>query len=101
VFAVWAASLAGAVEKFMNLELRLTGPLFFICGYSFSWKILNSISTLMGTLMLFTPWIYAYEGVRVTIIGFALEHSLSLLLFLDCSACDHSKNGSIVFKGNL
>lgn len=69
VFAVWAAALAGAVEKFMNLELRLTGPLFFICGYSFSWKILNSISALMGTLMLFTPWIYAYEGVRVTILG--------------------------------
>ena len=68
-FAVWAASLAGAVDKFMNLELRITGPLFFICGYSFSWAILNGISPLMGTLMLFTPWIYAYEGVRVTILG--------------------------------
>lgn len=68
-FAVWAASLAGSVEKFMNLELRVTGPLFFICGYSFSWEILNSISPLMGVLMLLTPWIYAYEGVRVSIFG--------------------------------
>lgn len=68
-FAAWAASLAGAVDKFMNLQLRLTGPLFFICGYSFSWQVLNEISPNMAKLMLATPWIYAYEGVRATILG--------------------------------
>ena len=54
----------------MNLEFRITGPLFFICGYSFSWAILNAVfHHLWEHLMLFTPWIYAYEGVRVTILG--------------------------------
>lgn len=68
-FALWAASLAGSVSKFMRLELRIAGPLFFICGYSFPWAILNDMSPIMGKLMLFTPWIYAYEGVRATILG--------------------------------
>jgi ABC-2 type transport system permease protein len=68
-FAVWAAALAGSVDKFMNLELRLAGPLFFICGYSFSWQILDRISPIMGKLMLATPWIYAYEGIRSAILG--------------------------------
>ena len=83
-FAVWAASLAGAVDKFMNLELRITGPLFFICGYSFSWAVLYGISPIMGMLMLFTPWIYAYEGVRVAILGPAgyLNYWLCLLALI-------------------
>ncbi len=68
-FATWAASLAGSVERFMNLELRITGPLFFICGYSFSWEVLNAISPMMAKAMIFTPWIYAYEGVRASILG--------------------------------
>lgn len=68
-FAIWAASLAGNVERFMNLELRLAGPLFFICGYSFSWQTLHTISPIMGKIMLLTPWIYAYEGTRVAILG--------------------------------
>lgn len=68
-FALWAASLAGNIERFMNLELRLAGPLFFICGYSFSWQTLHTISPIMGKIMLLTPWIYAYEGTRVAILG--------------------------------
>jgi len=68
-FALWAASLAGNVARFMRLELRIAGPLFFICGYSFPWHTLHRISPIMGKLMLFTPWIYAYEGVRVSIFG--------------------------------
>ena len=68
-FALWAAALAGNVKKFMRLELRIAGPLFFICGYSFPWQTLHSISPTMGKLMLLTPWIYAYEGVRIAIFG--------------------------------
>lgn len=68
-FAVWAASFAGNVERFMQLELRIAGPLFFICGYSFSYKTLVSISPGMAKLMLCSPWIYAYEGMHATILG--------------------------------
>jgi len=66
-FALWAACLAGNVKRFMRLEQRIAGPLFFICGYSFPWKTLHAISPVAGKLMLITPWIYAYEGVRAAI----------------------------------
>jgi hypothetical protein len=68
-FALWAALLAGNVSRFMHLELRIAGPLFFICGHSFSWYTLHTISPIMGKLMLLTPWIYAYEGLRSAILG--------------------------------
>ena len=102
VFAVWAAAMAGKVEKFMNLELRVTGPLFFICGYSFSWYILNSISPTFAKLMLFTPWIYAYEGVRVAILGqpgyLAYWLCIGALLLFVALFCAH---GLYLFKKRL
>jgi hypothetical protein len=68
-FAFWAASCAGTISYFTNLEIRLAGPLFFICGYSYPWKVLHTISPFFGKLMLCAPWLYAYEGVRATILG--------------------------------
>lgn len=68
-FAVWSACFAGTVQRHMNLEIRLAGPLFFICGHSFSWAILSGISPVMGMMMLGTPWIYAYEGTRASVLG--------------------------------
>ena len=68
-FSVWAAMFAGAVHRHRQLEIRLAGPLFFICGYGFPWFILNQASSLFALLMLATPWIYAYEGVRASIFG--------------------------------
>lgn len=68
-FSLWAAALAGSVERFMSMEIRVIGPLLFICGYSFSWAVLHSVSPLMATLMLLSPWIYIYEGVRTSILG--------------------------------
>ncbi len=70
-FAVWAASSAGAVEKLTNLELRLVGPLFYVCGFSASWQTLHCIAPALGKAMLCTPWIYAYEGTRSAILGSA------------------------------
>jgi ABC-type multidrug transport system permease subunit len=68
-FGLWASALAGNVARFMRLELRIAGPLFFICGYSFPWEILHKMAPAMGKLMLLTPWIYAYEGVRNSVFG--------------------------------
>jgi ABC-type multidrug transport system permease subunit len=68
-FSLWAASFAGSIDKFMNMELRVVGPLLFICGYSFSWATLYSVSPVLAYLMLVSPFIYAYEGVREAILG--------------------------------
>lgn len=68
-FGLWAAALAGNVKNFMRVELRLAGPLFFICGYQASWNIMNDLSPMIGKLLLLTPWIYAYEGVRIGVFG--------------------------------
>ncbi|MCL4380483.1 ABC transporter permease [Candidatus Dependentiae bacterium] len=68
-FAIWAAALSGNVKNFMRVELRLAGPLFFICGYAASWSIMNTVSPIIGKIMLCTPWIYAYEGVRIGVLG--------------------------------
>ncbi len=68
-FAIWAAALAGNLKDFMRVELRLAGPLFFICGYQASWYTLYELSPTIGKLMLFAPWIYAYEGVRIGMFG--------------------------------
>ena len=101
-FALWAATLAGSVDKFMNLELRIAGPLFFICGYSFSWQILYNISPVMGKLMLCTPWIYAYEGVRAAILGqvgyLNIWLCLSMLVFFSIFFIAH---GLYLFKKRL
>lgn len=68
-FALWATVLAGSVQRHLRLEIRITGPLFFICGYNFSWATLNAISPITSKLMLLTPWLYAYEGTRAAFFG--------------------------------
>jgi ABC-type multidrug transport system permease subunit len=83
-FALWAACFAGTVQWHQRLETRLAGPLFFICGYSFPWLTLNTLSPLMGKLMLLTPWIYAYEGTRATILGQSgfIDYKICILMLL-------------------
>lgn len=68
-FGLWGAVFAGSVQKHTRIELRFAGPLFFICGFSFPWSVLHTVAPLFSKLMLLTPWIYAYEGTRATILG--------------------------------
>jgi hypothetical protein len=68
-FGVWAAVFTGSVNHFTRLEMRLIGPLLFICGYSSPWYTVYEVSPLIGNLMLLTPWIYTYEGTRSSILG--------------------------------
>lgn len=101
-FAIWAAALAGNVKNFMRVELRLAGPLFFICGYQASWYTLYALSPTIGKLMLLTPWIYAYEGVRIGMFGQEgyLNYWLCvamLILFI----CLFSLHGLYLFKKRL
>lgn len=68
-FAMWAASMAASGRNYINLELRIMGPLVFVSGYSFPWATLYALSPVVGTIMLASPWVYAYEGTRAALLG--------------------------------
>jgi hypothetical protein len=68
-FTVWASVFAGTTERYSNIELRFSGPLFFVCGFTAPWVILHSIALTISHIMLASPWIYAYEGTRAALLG--------------------------------
>ena len=68
-FATWAVANSKGIERYSKIEMRLTGPLFFLCGWTASWSVMNTIMPLIGKLLLLTPWVYAYEGSRAALLG--------------------------------
>jgi len=79
-FALWTAIFSSSVIAHTRLEHRLVGPLFFLSGFTASWALMNSVSTILGTALLFTPWIYAYEGTRGAMLGYKDYLPLSICL---------------------
>ncbi len=83
-FSLWTAIFSMSVQEHTRLEQRLIGPLFFLSGFTASWALMNSVSPYLGTALLFTPWIYAYEGTRNAMLGpegyFSLGVCVSMLL---------------------
>lgn len=68
-FTMWAVIYAHSTQRYTNIELRIAGPLFFVCGYTASWQVLYSVAPTIAHILLATPWIYAYEGTRAAILG--------------------------------
>jgi len=68
-FALFSTVLTSTHEGHSRLELRLTGPMFFLNGYTASWAIIYAVSPALGIFMRCLPWIYAYEGCRAAILG--------------------------------
>jgi hypothetical protein len=83
-FGAWSAVFAGSLARHTRIDLRVMGPLFFISGFQFPWSVLYATAPLMGTLMLATPWIYAYEGTRAAFLGQAgsLNYRLCLVMIV-------------------
>ena len=69
MFALWSTVITKSIESHARLDVRLVGPMFFVNGFSASWVIMNNVSSALGILTLCTPWVYAYEGARVAILG--------------------------------
>lgn len=101
-FATWSVVNTSGIERYSKIEVRLTGPLFFLCGWSASWYVMNGIVPLLGKLLLLTPWIYAYEGSRAALLGqegflpFWICIGMLILYALVCIA-----HGTYVFKKRL
>ncbi len=68
-FALFSTVLTSTHEGHSRLELRLTGPMFFLNGFAASWAITYAISPALGIFMRCLPWIYAYEGCRAAVLG--------------------------------
>ena len=69
MFALWSTVITKSVEAHSRLDVRLVGPLFYVSGFSASWAIMYQASAWLGILTLCTPWVYAYEGMRVAVLG--------------------------------
>ncbi len=69
MFAIWSTVITKSVEGHSRLDLRLTGPMFYMNGWTASWHVMNVASPILGIITLCTPWLYAYEGTRSAILG--------------------------------
>lgn len=69
MFASWATVITKSVEGHSRLDLRLTGPMFYLNGWTASWLVMYTACPALGIFTLCTPWIYAYEGTRSAILG--------------------------------
>lgn len=68
-FAVWHATFSGTIKKHGRLWIRFICILFGISGFQISWEVIFNVSKIMGCIILLSPWTYAYEGIRVAILG--------------------------------
>jgi ABC-type multidrug transport system permease subunit len=69
MFALWSTVLVKDMESHSRLDLRLVGPMFYFNGFTASWAVMYAASKWIGIGVLFTPWIYIYEGNRAAILG--------------------------------
>ncbi|MBA2307636.1 ABC transporter permease [Candidatus Dependentiae bacterium] len=69
MFALWSTVITKTPEAHSRLELRLIGPMFFLNGWTASWNAMYAVSSFLGVFVRFLPWIYAYEGVRASVLG--------------------------------
>lgn len=88
-FAAFTLFLVGCVpstDRCDSIMTRLLFPLWFLGGFSFSYKVACSISQNYAYLMLLSPYTYATEMLRSIILGaehfLPIGESLSVLLAL-------------------
>lgn len=68
-FGLWIASWARDGMRFAYVYRRVANPLWLFGGYQFSWYILAQAFPRAALLTLFNPVLYAFEGLRATILG--------------------------------
>lgn len=67
--AIFLLSLVQRADQVEHLFMRLIFPLWFLGGFQFSWKILYKLNPYLGYFGLLSPYTYANEAIRVTILG--------------------------------
>ena len=68
-FAVWIGSWARDGLRFSYVYRRVVNPLWLFGGYQFTWMVLHQAFPRVATIVLFNPLVYAFEGMRVAILG--------------------------------
>ncbi len=68
-FSLWLASMTKNLEHINNVWMRVVFPLWWIGGYQFSWGTMYKMSPVMAKVTLLNPLVYAFEGVRGSVLG--------------------------------
>lgn len=84
-FATFTLLLVGfvsSVARCGSIMTRVLFPLWFLGGFSFSYKIAHSIAQNYAYLMLLSPYTYATEMLRAIILGSDQFISIEICLFV-------------------
>lgn len=68
-FTLWLATMIMSIQKLGNLWARFIFPVWFLCGFQFSWATLHNVVPPLAYSMLLNPMTYVMEGIRATVIG--------------------------------
>lgn len=68
-YAVWIASWVKGMQGFTRYWMRYGAQLMFFSGFQFSWYILSEALPLFAYINLLNPFVYAFEGVRASVLG--------------------------------
>lgn len=68
-YGVWVASWVKGMQGFTRYWMRYGAQLMFFSGFQFSWAILYKAIPLLANINLLNPFVYAFEGVRASVLG--------------------------------
>lgn len=70
-FTLFLSSIVKAVYQIENIFCRILLPLWMFGGFQFSWKGVHALSPILSYLMLISPYTFATEATRSSIMGSA------------------------------
>ncbi len=68
-FTLFLASIIKNVGEIENILMRILFPLWIFGGFQFSWKAALGISKFLGYLILISPYTYATEAIRSSMMN--------------------------------
>lgn len=68
-FALWLFSWAPSTSRFSEIWRRVVNPLWAFGGYQFTWLVFYNAFPRLSFLILLNPLTYAFEGLRVAVLG--------------------------------
>ncbi len=84
VLAVFLAFWLETSANFFRFWMRVCAQLVMFSGFQFTWATLYGISKLFAYAVLFSPVLYAFEGMRAAILGQAGNINYWTCLGINC-----------------
>jgi len=68
-YTIFIVTRVSEMTQIGNVWMRFVYPLWFLGGYQFSWKSLQSLAPTLAYVNLLNPMIYIMEGTRAAVLG--------------------------------